>query len=395
MKYNFDEPVDRQGTNCVKYDINKDVFGREDILPMWVADMDFRTPPFIIDALKRRLDHEILGYTVRRKEYFDSIAKWSKHRYGWDISKEWILFSPGIVPAVNICTLAYTEPGDKIIVQPPVYFPFFGAVKDHKRKILFNRLIEEEGNYRFDFDDLRKKARLGAKMLILSNPHNPVGRAWRREELRELADICLKYNILIISDEIHSDLVLPGFKHIPTASLSDDIAAITLTCLAPSKTFNLAGLSTSSMIISDKHLREKFQQKIDSLHIGGGNIFGTEASVAAYQEGEEWLEQLLSYLQENINYLVNRLNGSNMPIKALAPEATYMVWLDCRQMGMKGEELNKFFIEKAGIGMNEGSMFGPGGEGFMRINLACPKATVEKALDNIETAILNNKLAND
>ena len=303
MNYNFDEPVDRQGTNCVKYDLRKDVFGNENVIPMWVADMDFLTPPFIIDAIKKSLKHEILGYTVRRHEYFESLAVWTERRYGWKIDTEWILFSPGIVPAVNICTLAYTKPGDSIIVQPPVYFPFFAAVKDHGSKLLFNKLKEKEGKYYFDFDDLRKKAERGAKMLILSNPHNPVGRAWDKDELMELAEICRKYNILIISDEIHSDLVLPGFKHIALASLSEEIASSTITCYAPSKTFNLAGLSTSSVVITNKKLREKFQRQIESLHINGGNIFGTEASIAAYSKGEEWLRPVTHIYRKKLNLL--------------------------------------------------------------------------------------------
>jgi cystathionine beta-lyase len=387
MTYNFNEPVDRQGTNCVKYDLRKEVFGSENVIPMWVADMDFKTPPFIIDAIQRRLEHEILGYTIRRKEYFESLVSWVDRRYSWKINQDWISFSPGIVPAVNLCTLAFTEPGDKIIVQAPVYFPFFSAVKDHGRKILFNRLKEDNGHYSFDLDDLVKKARTGAKMLILSNPHNPVGRAWTCEELNSMASICKEYGILIISDEIHSDLVLPGYKHIPLASLSEEIADITLTCFAPSKTFNLAGLSTSSMVISNDKIREKFNKQIDSLHISGGNIFGTEASIAAYQEGDEWLDQLLSYLQKNIDYVVNRLLSSHSIIKAIEPEATYMIWLDCKNLQMKPSELNKFFVEKAGLGMNEGSMFGPGGEGYMRMNLGCPLANIEKAMDNIAYAL--------
>lgn len=387
MIYNFDNPVDRQGTNCVKYDLRTEVFGNENVIPMWVADMDFLTPDFIIEAIRKRLDHEILGYTIRRSEYFESLLNWVKLRYNWEIEQEWISFSPGIVPAINICTLAFTQPGDSIIVQPPVYFPFFSAVKDHGRKILFNRLKEEEGFYTFDFDDLIKKAEAGAKMLILSNPHNPVGRAWRKDELLTLADICLKYKILIISDEIHSDLILHAYKHIPLASLSEEIASITLTCLAPSKTFNLAGLATSSMVISDPKLRETYKKQIESLHISGGNIFGTEASIAAYQQGHDWLDQLLIYLQKNVDYLMSRLKNTGSIIKPVLPEATYMIWLDCKELGMKPAELNKFFIEKAGLGMNEGSMFGPGGEGYMRMNLACPLATIEQALDNIENAI--------
>lgn len=386
MEYNFDEPLKREGTSCVKYDSRQEIFGKKDVIPMWVADMDFKCPPAVTDALRQRLKHEILGYTVRREEYFSSIKKWLRKRYEWHIENEWIVFSPGIVPALNICTLAFTEPGDKIIVQPPVYFPFFNAVTDHKRKLLFNRLKETNGQWSIDFDDLERKAAQGARMMLLSSPHNPVGRSWSKEELEKLSRICLDNNILIISDEIHADLVLPGHRHIPLAKISGPVADNTLTCMAPSKTFNLAGLSTSSMIISNPGLRKKFEDAINSLHITGGNIFGTEASIAAYSFGEDWLDQLLLYIKNNIEYLVVRLKEVEL-VSPVIPEATYMVWLDCRRMKMSGHELNDFFINKAGVGLSEGSMFGPGGEGFMRINLACNHDTLRKAMDNIINAL--------
>ncbi len=393
MTYNFDEPVSREGSSCVKYDARKNVFGTDKVIPMWVADMDFECPPVIIKALRKRLDHEILGYTVRREQYFSSLSEWLKRRHSWHIKNDWISFSPGVVPALNVCTLAYTEPGDKIIVQPPVYFPFFTAVTDHKRKLVYNQLMEENGIWKIDFDDLEKKAAGGARMLFLCNPHNPVGRAWTGSELEKLADICLRHEVLILSDEIHSDLVLPGYKHIPLASLSQDIAASTITCMAPSKTFNIAGLSTSSVIISNSGLKEKFDTAIQSLHITGGNIFGTEASIAAYTSGDEWLDEMLEYVKVNIDYVLDRFKNNKF-IRPVPPEATYMIWLDCRSMGMSPEELNNFFVNEAGVGMNEGSVFGPGGEGYMRMNLACPHDTVKKVVDNIENALLKLKILN-
>lgn len=387
MIYDFDEPVDRQGTSCVKYDLRNDVFGKGDIIPMWVADMDFKTPPFIIDALRKRLDHEILGYTFRRDEYFTSLIEWVNRRYSWNISREWITFSPGIVPAVNMCTLAFTEPGDSIVVQPPVYFPFFPAIEDHNRIMVLNPLSESAGKWGFDYADLEEKAAAGARMLILSNPHNPVGRAWRRNELIQLAEICLKYNMIILSDEIHSDLVLPGYKHTPVASLSGEIADITVTCLAPSKTFNLAGMSTSSLVISNNDLLGRFNRVVEKLHIGMGNLLGTEASIAAYTSGDEWLGQLLGYINANIEY-VSRFCRENIPvIKPAVTEATYMIWLDCREMKMNSDELNNFFIHQAGLGLNEGSTFGKGGEGFMRMNIACPLNTVKEAMKRLSEAI--------
>ncbi len=387
MTYNFNEPVGRQGTSCVKYDSRKDVFGTDSVIPMWVADMDFKCPPFIIEALRKRLDHEILGYSVRRDDYYQSIIKWIEKRHAWKVEKRWISFSPGIVPALNIFTLAYTRPGDSIIIQPPVYFPFFNAVTDHGRKLLCNKLIEVDGSWGMDYKDLEKKASEGAKMIFLCNPHNPVGRAWRKDELMKLAEICLKYDMVIVSDEIHSDLVLPGYRHISLAGLDEEISGNTVTCVAPSKTFNIAGLSTSSVIISDEGLKGKFDRTIGSLHITGGNIFGTEASIAAYTQGNDWLDELITYINSNIDYLMTRLE-QNKFIKARRPEATYMVWLDCRAMNMSPEDMNRFFIEKAGVGLSEGSVFGPGGEGFMRMNLACPRETLREALDKIDNALI-------
>jgi len=387
MRWNFDETIKREGTDCIKYDLRTETFGTSNVIPMWVADMDFRTPGIITDRLRKRLEHEIFGYSFRNAEYYDSIIHWFEARHGWKIDKEWICFCPGIVPALNICTLAFTRPGDTIIVQPPVYPPFFPAVESHGRHLVYNQLIEKEGRWKMDFDSLIAAIDKHTKMIIISNPHNPVGRAWSQEELEVLADICLRSNILILSDEIHCDLVLPGFRHTPVAGLSDKIADITVTCLAPSKTFNLAGLSTSSVIISNPVLRKYFNRKIDTLHIGNGNIFGTVASVAAYSEGAGWLDALLDYLNNNVGYVLEFCRTSIPEIIPARPEATYMIWLDCRKLGMKGNELHSFFINKAGVGMNEGSTFGPGGEGFMRMNIGTTRDTVIRAMEQIRKAI--------
>ena len=292
MIWNFDEPIGREGTNCIKYDRREETFGVKDVIPMWVADMDFKTPDFIISSLRNRLDHEIYGYTFRPPEYYSSIVNWVKSKHKWSIEKEWICFSPGIVPALNFCTLAFTEPGDKIIVQPPVYFPFFSAVESHGRKLVFNQLKESGGKWEMDFDSLISSIDEKTKMIIISNPHNPVGRVWTPDELTRLAEICLAKNILVLSDEIHSDLVLPGYTHTLFASLSEKIADNTITFIAPSKTFNLAGLSTSSVIISNPVLRKSFNRIVDNLHVGNGNIFGTIASISAYTHGHQWLERI-------------------------------------------------------------------------------------------------------
>jgi len=385
--WNFDEPVNREGTNCIKYDLREEIFGVKDIIPMWVADMDFKTPDFVVNSLQDRINHEIYGYSLRPPEYYQSIIDWYKTRHNLSIEKEWICFSPGIVPALNLCTLAFTQPGDSIIVQPPVYFPFFSAVESHGRKLIHNRLIESDGKWVMDYDSLISSIDDRTRMIIISNPHNPVGRAWSSDELHKLADICLKNKIVVISDEIHCDLVLPGFRHVPFASLSENIAEITVTCIAPSKTFNLAGLSTSSLIISNPVLRKSFNRITESLHIGSGNIFGTIASVAAYTHGHQWLDALLGYLENNIDLVEDYCRKMIPEIIPVHPEATYMIWLDCRQFGMTGKELQHFFVHKAQVGMNEGSTFGPGGEGFMRMNLATTHRNVIKAMEQIEKAV--------
>jgi cystathionine beta-lyase len=385
--WNFDEPAGREGTDCIKYDRREETFGVKDIIPMWVADMDFNTPDFVVESLQKRLEHQIYGYSFRSSEYFQSMISWIKTRHNWTVEKEWISFSPGIVPALNFCTLAFTQPGDSIIVQPPVYFPFFSAAESHGRNLIYNRLTESEGKWNMDYNSLIAGIDSKTKMIIISNPHNPVGRVWTPEELNNLADICLKNNILIISDEIHCDLVLPGFTHTPMASLSEKIAENTVTLIAPSKTFNLAGLSTSSVIIKNPVLRKSFNRIVDNLHVGNGNIFGNTASIAAYTKGHKWLDALLDYIDNNIEFVKDYCGKMIPEIIPVQPEATYMIWLNCRRFDMSGKDLQNFFVHKAGVGMNEGSTFGPGGEGFMRMNLGTTHQTVMKAMEQIERAV--------
>ena len=385
--WNFDEPAGREGTDCIKYDRREETFGVKDIIPMWVADMDFNTPDFVVESLQKRLEHQIYGYSFRSSEYFQSMISWIKTRHNWTVEKEWISFSPGIVPALNFCTLAFTQPGDSIIVQPPVYFPFFSAAESHGRNLIYNRLTESEGKWNMDYNSLIAGIDSKTKMIIISNPHNPVGRVWTPEELTRLADICLKQNIVIISDEIHCDLILPGFTHTPMASLSEEIAENTVTLIAPSKTFNIAGLSTSSVIIQNPVLRKSFNRIVENLHIGNGNIFGNMASIAAYSHGHEWLDSLLDYIDNNVEFVKNYCSKMIPEIIPVQPEATYMIWLDCRKLGMSGKDLQNFFVTKAGVGMNEGSTFGPGGEGFMRMNLGATHQTVMRAMEQIEKAI--------
>jgi cystathionine beta-lyase len=385
--YNFDEIVDRKGTDSIKYDAAKEFLGATgDIIPMWVADMDFRTPDFVINALKKRIGHEVFAYTMRSKNYYESIIGWLKRRHQWEVSRESIVFSPGVVPAVNMAVLSYTQPGDRIITQPPVYFPFFNAVKDHGRELVYNPLVIKNGRLNMDLENLEKVAKEGARMIILSSPHNPGGSVWTEEELRRLADICLRNDILILSDEIHCDLVFKPNKHIPLVTLSEEIADHCITAIAPSKTFNLSGLSTSSVIIPNAELRKQFIATLDHLHIGMGNIAGNVASQAAYTYGDEWVDELMAYLSVNLDILEDYLQQQIPQIKMLRPEATFLVWLDCRELGMDDITLNKFFLEKARLGLNRGEMFGPGGSGFMRMNIGCTKATLNKALECLKEA---------
>jgi cystathionine beta-lyase len=386
MSYNFDEIVPRIGSNCVKWDLRQAIFGSPDILPLWVADMDFKTPDFIINALKKRLEHEVLGYPVRGKEFFESIISWFRRRHQFEIQKGEIVFCPGVVPALNLCVQAFTQPGDKVIIQPPVYFPFKTAVLENGRQLLLNPLKNEDNSYSFDFEQLKKIIDHRTKLLLLSNPHNPVGRSWKPEELRLLAEICSEHHIIIISDEIHSDLTLKPNKHSILASLSDDISQKSIMLSAPSKTFNLAGLATSFAVIKNPVLRKQFETALEQVHIGLGNIFGNIASEAAYTHGDLWLDELLNYVGENVDYLEEFCQKNIPQISVVRPEATYMAWLDCRRMKLSDEDLKHFFIRKAKLGLNAGIDFGPGGEGFQRINLACPREILRKALEQLKEA---------
>lgn len=375
MKYNFDQIIDRSNTSSVKHDLKEMIFGTPNILPLWVADMDFETPQFVRNAIMERALHPVYGYTFRDDAYYESIINWMQRRHRWHIEKDWILFSPGVVPGLNMAVMAFTDPGDAILVQPPVYFPFFSAVKDHDRVLLENELVCNGSSYEVDFDDFEEKAKQ-AKLFILCSPHNPLGRCWTREELQKMADICLKHNVLVLSDEIHNDLVLPPFKHQVFADLSPEVADITITMHAPSKTFNLAGLATSSVIISNEILRKKMKGVLSRVHIEMGNIFGIEATKAAFNGGDEWLDQLLVYLKNNIHMVAGLLHRELPALKVFVPEATYMIWMDFNFTQLSDEALHEMVFKKAGVGLNKGSDFGPGGSGRMRMNIASPLETV-------------------
>jgi len=387
MTYDFDKIILRENTSCVKYDLRKEFFGTASVVPLWVADMDFETPDFIRDAVIKRASHPVYGYTFRSDSFQRSIINWMGKRHNWEIKKEWVAFSPGVVPALNMAVMAFTSPGDKVIVQPPVYFPFFTAVKNHGRQLVYNQLTEKNGRYEMDFDDLEQKIDEKTKLMLLCHPHNPVGRLWSRTELETLVEICTRKNILIVSDEIHSDLMLKGNVHVPLASLSQQAADISLTCIAPSKTFNLAGLATSALIIPNEAHRKVYEKILDDLHVGMGNLFGITSLEAAYDGGEEWLGQLLAYLDQNLELLNNFIFSRIPGIKVVPAEATYLIWLDFRGLGLKGKELKEFVIQKAGIGLNDGPSFGPGGDGFQRINIALPRKILTEALEKLERAV--------
>jgi cystathionine beta-lyase len=386
MKYNFDEIVKREGTNCLKYDARERFFGNSDVLPLWVADMDFKTPDFIVDAIKKRAEHEIYGYTFRGDSYYQSIIGWMKRRHNWEVQKEWISFSPGVVAGLTFAIEAFSKPGDGVVVQPPVYFPFFDCVKETKRKMIENTFKTENGRYTFDFEDLKSKIDENTKLLLLCNPQNPGGMVWTKEELTELASICIENNIMIISDEIHSDLIFESHKHIPIASLSDEIAQNCMVLMAPSKTFNVAGLSSSIVIIPDKTKFVGYERAIGVGHLAMGNIFGSVAMEAAYTHGDEWLNQMLQYLWNNYVVLEDFFKNNLPKVKVMKPEATYLIWLDFREYGMKNDELMKFTIENAKVGLNDGGRFGTGGDGWLRINIGCPRSILVEALERLGKA---------
>jgi cystathionine beta-lyase len=360
---------------------------------MWIADMDFMAPESVIEAIRQRNEHGIFGYAASLPEsYCTAITEWADRRHQWKIRSDWFNCTPGVVPALSAAVLTYTEPGDGIIIQPPVYPPFYSVIRENGRRVLENPLRLVKGCYFMDFDNLEEQIRAGAKLLILCSPHNPSGRVWKSEELAALGELCLKNGIIIVSDEIHSDIIYKGHKHLPLASVSDELAQNSVTCIAASKTFGIAGLAASTIIIPDRGLREKFKRRIQCLGIDSVNIFGLTASEAAYRYGEGWLEQLLGYLTENLRILEEYFHDNIPEIVPVHPDGTYLVWLDCRRLGLNSGDLNEFMAKKAKVGLNSGATFGEQGEGFLRINIACPRALLLDGLGRITTAVRNMKL---
>lgn len=380
MTYNFDQVVDRTHSSCIKWDTRKSVFGNTNVLPMWMADMDFESPHFVVDAIRERLLHPVLGYTFRPDSYFDAITSWVNRRNGWTISKEWIAHCPGVVPGLNVAVLALTNPGDKIVIQTPVYPPFFDAVLHNHRTLVENPLKNTGERFEIDFEDLDLKLD-GAKAIILCNPHNPVGRVFEEDELRQVGELCLKHGVTIISDEIHSDIVIKPHRHLHIASLDERFADSCLTFLAPSKTFNLAGLSTAYVVISNPELRAKYLTVLEKdLHLGMGNIAGIVGLEAAYTHGDQWLDQMVAYVSGNIDHLDMLLKAHLPKVKFYKPEGTYLAWLDFSAYPLTDEELDKKLTQDAAVGLNKGITFGSNGKGFRRINLACPRTYIDEAV---------------
>lgn len=387
MKYDFDKVIERRGTDSTKWEYMPDTPNSNEVLPLWVADMDFMCPQPVIEALKTKVEHGIYGYASRSSSYWEAITGWFKRRHNWEIKEDWIIHSPGVLPAITLAIMTFTNPGDKIILQPPVYPPFHAVVEKNGRKIVYNQLIKHNGLYVMDYQNLENKIDDRVKMIILCSPHNPGGRVWDEEELLRLGEICLKHKILIISDEIHCDLLFTGYKHTPISSLSEELAQNTITCISASKTFNMGGLTTSANFIPNPEIRALFNNTLESMELDTGNLFGMAALEAAFRYGDEWLNELLEYLEGNLNYLVKYFIEKIPQIKPMIPQGSYLVWLDCRELKLTPPELMSFMMNTAKVRLNDGQTFGPGGEGFLRMNLACPRSILEEGLERIANAI--------
>jgi len=384
LKYDFDEIFDRRSTYSVKWDSTQDY----DILPMWVADMDFKAAEPIIKALEKRAHHGIFGYAAIPDAYYEAEVSWWDKRHHFKIKKEWIEFSAGVIPSLSAVVQAFTEPGDQVLIQSPVYNYFNTSITNNRCDVVLNELKYNGEYYEIDFDDFEKKASdEKVKIFILCNPHNPVGRAWSKNELERLGEICLKHNVLVLADEIHRDLVYKDNKYIPFASVNEKFLINSITCTAPSKTFNLAGLKASNIIVANEVYRKKVNRSLNVNEVAEPNVFGIEALIAAYNEGEDWLDQLLDYLKENRDFLISFIKERIPKLKVVIPEATYLIWIDCRSLGMSSQELSKKIFEEGSLRINAGYTYGEAGEGFIRINIACPRALLVEGLERLEKVV--------
>ncbi|MBT2689443.1 pyridoxal phosphate-dependent aminotransferase [Bacillus sp. ISL-47] len=385
-QFNFHQKIARENTASVKWDMTKAVFGTTDVLPMWVADMDFQPPEEVKKALEERLDHGIFGYTYAPDSTAEAIVQWLKQRHSWEIEKDWILYSTGVVPSIATAIQAFTEKDDKVLLQSPVYTPFFEMIKKNERTVVNSQLKLENGRYEIDFEDFESKLKEGVKLFLLCNPHNPGGRIWTEEELLKIGELCVKYDCIILSDEIHSDLIFKGNKHTPIASLGQQLADITVTCIAPTKTWNLAGIQASAAVISNEQLRKTFQEEQGKQGFFTLSAFGIIGMEAAYRHGEKWLDGLMDYLEENKKAAAKFIKEELPGITMIEPDGTYLLWLDCRGLDMTDEELRKQLLEKGKLALEPGPKYGPGGEGFVRMNIACPHEVLADGLARLKRA---------
>ena len=383
----FDTITDRRNTKSLKYDFAKERGMSEDILPLWVADMDFKVSSYITEALEKMVAHEIFGYSDTKSEYFEVLSSWTKRHYNWEIDEKWLIKTPGVVFALAMAVKAYTEKGDSVLIQQPVYYPFSEVIEDNERKLVINELKQDrDGKYYIDYEDFEEKiVSENVKLFFLCNPHNPVGRVWTVEELSKLGHICLKHNVTVVSDEIHADFALTR-KHTVFANISEELRNISIVCTSPSKTFNIAGLQVSNIYIQNENLRKRFKKQIDAAGYSQLNLSGLVACEAAYKYGDEWLDGVLSYIKENAAFVESFLKENLLKVKMTELEGTYLVWLDFRGLGLDDSKINKIIVKDAGIWIDRGSMFGKSGEGFQRINIACPRSILKEALERIAKA---------
>ena len=386
--YDFDKIVDRTGSGDLKHEVLAERYGRAALLPLWVADMDFETPEFITDALRRRLEHSLFGYTVEPKDYWPTVQKWIKDHHGWDVKREWLSYIPGIVKGIGMVINVFTKPDEKVIIQPPVYHPFRLTPEGNGREVVYNPLKENsDGSYSMDFDNLEEVADDKCKVLILSNPHNPAGIVWDKDTLARLAEFCYDHNILVISDEIHCDMAFWGNTHVPFATASDKAAQCSITFGAPSKTFNIAGIVSSYSIIPNDEIRNRFYTWLAANELNEAPMFSPIATIAAFKNGEQWRKAMLHYVEQNIIFMEEYCKTHLPKIKPLRPEASFLVWLDCRALGLNHEQLIDLFVNKAHLALNDGEMFGKGGAGFMRVNVGTPRPILTKALEQLTKAV--------
>lgn len=388
-QYNFDRIIDRSGSGDLKHEVLQERYGRSDLLPLWVADMDFETPQFITDALRRRLDHSLFGYTVVPEELWTTVIHWIQDHHQWHVERPWLTYIPGIVKGIGMAVNVFVKEEEKVIIQPPVYHPFRLTPQGNGRKVVYNPLKEVNGTYEMDFEQLAEIVDDKCRLLILSNPHNPAGICWSRETLQRLAHFCYEHHIIVISDEIHSDMAIFGHHHVPFASVSDEAAQISITFGAPSKIFNIAGIVSSYAIVPNDTLRRRFYTWLEANELNDPPLFAPIATIAAFQQGEEWRRQMLAYLEENILFVENYCRENLPQIHPWRPQASFLVWLDCRALGLNHDQLIDLFVNRARLALNDGAMFGTGGEGFMRLNVGTPRAVLEKALHQLRNSLLD------